>query len=103
VQDLSKTAAGRKAYLAPSSMNAGNTTADDQQLAMTAPGSTSVLPVPDRMDVLPMPKWTNDGQIPVSYPGNRQRVTADKGGDGSAKWDSMHDVPAESLWKETSG
>jgi hypothetical protein len=55
------------------------------------------------MDVLPMPKWTNDGQIPVSYPGNRQRVTADKGGDGSAKWDSMHDVPAESLWKETGG
>jgi hypothetical protein len=80
-------------------MNAGNTTADDQQLAMTAPGSMSVLPVPDRMDVLPMPKWTNDGQIPVSYPGNRQRVTAEHASDGSARWQDVHEAEDESPWK----
>jgi hypothetical protein len=42
--------------LVVSSMNAGNTTADDRQHSMSAPGSPSVLPVPDRMDNLPLPQ-----------------------------------------------
>ncbi|MGH3302534.1 MAG: hypothetical protein ACRDOK_12780 [Streptosporangiaceae bacterium] len=42
--------------LVPSSMNAGNTTSDDPQLAMTAPGTRSVLPVPEQTDVLPQPE-----------------------------------------------
>ncbi len=42
--------------LVVSSQNAGNTTAaDNHVLAMTAPGSPSVLPVPENPDVLPQP------------------------------------------------
>lgn len=37
-------------------MSAGNTVADDPALTMTAPGSQSVLPVPDAMDRLPQPE-----------------------------------------------
>lgn len=53
--------------LVPSSMNPGNTTYDEPQLAMTAPGSQSVLPrlKPNKMDVLPMPQ-ASDGETPVS-------------------------------------
>ncbi len=91
------------AYLVNSSMNAGNTTADDPQLAMTAPGSTSILPVPERMDVLPMPQWSAGAQIPVSHPGQQQRVDVQSARDGSMPWKNAHDIPGDgSRWKETS-
>lgn len=83
--------------LSPSSMNAGNTTADSAKLVMTAPGSTSVLPVPDRMDVLPMPQWSDGGQIPVSHPGNREKVTADTSAHGGGRFDDVDE--AAGLWK----
>jgi hypothetical protein len=49
MRDLSRL----QAALSPSSMNAGNTTSDDAKITQTAPGSTSVLPVPEPLDVLP--------------------------------------------------
>lgn len=91
------------AALSPSSMNAGNTTADDPKLSMTAPGSTSILPVPERMDVLPMPQFTNGTAIPVSHPGTRDRVTVVGGRDGAGPgWKDAHDIPSGGPWKETS-
>ena len=53
------------AILVPSSMAAGNTTSDDPQLAMTAPGSHPVNPGPDTKDHLPLPE-TSDAQIALS-------------------------------------
>lgn len=41
--------------LTPSSMQAGNTTADNHTSTMTGRGSQSSLPVPDRQDLIPMP------------------------------------------------
>jgi hypothetical protein len=52
VDDLSR----YPASLAPSSMSPGNTISDDASLAMTAPGSDSINPIPDRLDDLPQPK-----------------------------------------------
>jgi hypothetical protein len=52
MQDLSAMVSG----LSISSQQAGNTTADDAALAGTAKGSQSVLPVADRLDVLPQPE-----------------------------------------------
>lgn len=90
-------------YLSPSSMNAGNTTAGNAELTMTAPGSLSVLPVPDRMDVLPQPRFTNDSPIPVSHPGVRDKVTPVGGRDGAGPgWKDAHDIPKGSMWKEMS-
>jgi hypothetical protein len=91
------------AALSPSSMQGGNTTADDAALVMSAPGSQSVLPVPDRMDVLPMPKFTNDTAIPVSHPGQREKVAVQSARDGSIPWKDAHDIPSPGGgWKETS-
>lgn len=103
MQDLTHDAqTGAKAYLVPSSMQAGNTTSNAPELAMTAPGSPSVLPVPETPDRLPMPENTG-AQIPVSFPGNREKIAVqDAGRDGSVPWTNMHDVPAASRWKETS-
>lgn len=89
---------GKKAYLVPSSMQAGNTTYGDPGLAMTAPGSLSVLPVPEKPDVLPMPRFSEDGQIPVSHPGNRDKVKTSNGPEGGGRWSDAH--PNASLWKE---
>lgn len=55
------------ASLVPSSMNAGNTVADEPALAMTAPGLPSVLAVPETTDRLPMPVLPTD-RIPVNFP-----------------------------------
>jgi hypothetical protein len=53
-------------------MSAGNTVASDPGLAMTAPGSPSVLPVADVLDRLPLP--VNSGpEIPVSTEQGRTR------------------------------
>lgn len=52
----SKDLSDRVPGLSISSMSAGNTVADDPGLSMTAPGTPSVLPVPDAMDRLPMPE-----------------------------------------------
>ncbi len=87
------------ANLVPSSMQAGNTTAGDPQLAMTAPGSESVLPVPEKMDVLPMPKFTNGTAIPVSHPGSREKVTA-----ASSRWGGATFSPittGDGHWEQT--
>lgn len=51
--------------LVPSSMNGGNTVADDPGLSMTAPGSPSISPVPDVLDRLPLPVPSGP-QVPVS-------------------------------------
>lgn len=103
MQDLTRdSATGAKAYLVPSSMQGGNTVAGDPSLAMTAPGSASVLPVPDKLDNLPLPEYTPGPQIPVSFPGKQPRAQVQSAGMGNADWDDMHDVPAASRWKETS-
>lgn len=90
------------AYLSPSSMQAGNTVAGDPQLAMTAPGSLSVLPVVDKMDVLPQPRFTNDTAIPVSHPGSREKVTVQGSSNGGGRFTDAHDIPNASRWAETS-
>ena len=56
---------GGKAHLVNSSMNAGNTTSDNPGLSMTAPGSASVLPVPDVTDHLPLPEATPGAASPA--------------------------------------
>jgi hypothetical protein len=102
VQDLSRDAqTGAKAYLVPSSMQGGNTVSDDPTLSMTAPGSVSILPVPDKTDHLPLPEWSGD-KIPVSFPGDRDRVTVESASSGGGRWQDAHDIPAASRWKETS-
>jgi hypothetical protein len=83
--------------LVPSSMNAGNTTADDRKWSMSAPGSPSVLPVADKMDNLPLPEFTGS-QIPVSHPGQRDRVQAQGGSNGGGRFETPG--PASGAWKE---
>jgi hypothetical protein len=56
-----------RAVLVPSSQSPGNTISDGSAWAMTAPGSPSINPLPDRRDQLPQPVLP-DGQIPVNYP-----------------------------------
>lgn len=92
------------AYLSPSSMQAGNTTAANPALAMTAPGSESVLPVAERLDVLPQPRWTNATPIPVSHPGMQERAPVQAARDGSGPgWTNAHDIPKTGNgWTETS-
>lgn len=64
MQDLTARYA-KTAVLVPSSMSTGNTMADNPELAMTAPGSKTVNPKPDRIDNLPLPQ-ASDGQIALS-------------------------------------
>lgn len=75
--------------LVPSSMHGGNTTADDRQYSMSAPGSDSVLPVPDRMDHLPLPNFTNGTAIPVGHPGQQQHVSTAHPDDGAERWSEV--------------
>lgn len=86
------------AHLVPSSMSAGNTVADDPSLAMTAPGSPGVMPMPDVMDNLPLPR-TSGGEIPVGHPGQYSRVTDESGRPGSVPWRSPGGSSGH--WKET--
>lgn len=104
MQNLSEQLAS-KAILVPSSMNAGNTTASNPELAMTAPGSESVLPVQERLDVLPQPRFSNGTPIPVSYPGVRQKVAVHAGPDGAIGWTDAHDIPKDRShpWTELTG
>ena len=88
-----------KAVLVPSSMNPGNTTYDDPSLAMTAPGSQSILPYAEKKhtDVLPLPV-ASDGQIPLSNsPDNIKPPPSHPGG-------GKFDLPAwTGSWKPTEG
>lgn len=69
--------------LVPSSMSAGNTVSDDPALAMTAPGSPSVLPVPESTDRLPQPS-------PVAKP--RTTVVGGGGSSGPGSvWEGFSD------------
>lgn len=87
------------AVMVPSSMNPGNTTYDDPSLAMTAPGSQSILPAPEKkhIDVLPLP-IASDGQIPLSNsPDNIRPLPAHPGG-------GTFDLPSwTGSWKPTEG
>jgi hypothetical protein len=83
--------------LVPSSMGAGNTTADDRKWSMSAPGSPSVLPVPDRMDNLPLPEFTDGGQVPVGHPGQQQHVSVSHGDNGSGNFQV---ITIGGEWKE---
>jgi hypothetical protein len=67
------------ASLVPSSMSGGNTLDDSHKFTMTGPGSPSVNPIPDKLDVLPLPQWTNDTPIPVSNMAKSGRVPAPQG------------------------
>lgn len=104
MKDLSEELAS-KAPLVPSSMNAGNTTAANPEIAQTAPGSESILPVQERLDVLPMPRFTNGSPIPVSFPGVRARVAHPAGPDGAAGWTDAHNIPKDTShpWRELPG
>lgn len=84
------------ANLVPSSMGAGNTTADDRKWSMSAPGSPSILPVPDRMDNLPLPQIP-DSQIPVVHPGQQEHVQAPNARWGGASFTS---IDIGGAWKE---
>jgi hypothetical protein len=103
MQDLTRDGStGAKAVLVPSSMSGGNTVYDDPQLAMTAPGSPGVNNYAEvNADVLPQPQLPGD-QIPVSHPGNRDRVTVKSGAQGGGGYEDAHAVPSSALWKEMS-
>jgi hypothetical protein len=81
------------------SMNAGNTTASNPDLAMTAPGSESVLPVSERLDVLPQPRFTNPTPIPVSHPGIRDRVRTPARPEPAGAWRDVHDRDDGGGWR----
>jgi hypothetical protein len=89
--------------LVNSSMQGGNTTADAPALAMTAPGSRSVLPVAEVLDILPMPEWSNDTPIPVSNMARSGRVPA-PAGPGNGPGPVLHTpitVPSPPAGKDT--
>jgi hypothetical protein len=83
--------------LVPSSMGAGNTTADDRKWSMSAPGSAGIIPVPDRMDNLPLPEFTNSTQFPVVHPGEQQHVPVSHGNDGGGNFQA---ITIGGEWKE---
>jgi hypothetical protein len=56
------------AHLSVSSMSAGNTVASDPSLARTAPGSPSILPVPEATDNLPLPQFSAGPKIELNDP-----------------------------------
>lgn len=86
------------ANLVPSSMSGGNTVSDDPGLSMTAPGSPGVMPMPDAMDNLPLPRSSGD-EIPVSHPGTHERVTAESSRPGMVPWRSAGG--SSGRWQET--
>jgi len=85
-------------HLVPSSMSAGNTTADDHKWSMSAPGSQSVLPVADTLDHLPLPEFSGS-QIPVGHPGQQQHVDSSGGHPGGGSYDRPG--TSSGKWKET--
>lgn len=99
---------GRKAYLVPSSMSAGNTVKNPATagIEMTAPGSVSVLtpqsPTTDK--VIEIPERT-DEKIPLPFAGTHgdagKPQPPDPGRDGAANWTDMHQVPEASRWRQT--
>lgn len=93
------------ARLVPSSMSAGNTQADpgSYKLAMTAPGSPSILPPSPTTDNLLDLGASNSDPIPVSHPGMQERVQVQSARAGSIPWRDAHDIPGDGQgWKETS-
>jgi hypothetical protein len=82
--------------LVPSSMHGGNTTADDRKFSMSAPGSQSVLPVPPRLDNLPLPEYSGS-QIPVGHPGRQQSASAAHPADGGGRW--VEEESTAGKWK----
>jgi hypothetical protein len=83
--------------LAPSSMGAGNTTADDRKWSMSAPGSQSVLPVADKMDHLPLPEFSNSTPLPVVHPGQQEHVRFTHGNRGNGTFET---ISIGGTWKE---
>jgi hypothetical protein len=82
--------------LVPSSMSAGNTVATDPALSMTAPGSPSILPVPDALDRLPLP--VNSGaEIPVST--ERDRTEGNPAPGGMGPWTDITET-GNGGWKQ---
>jgi hypothetical protein len=77
-------------------MQGGNTVSDDPGLSMTAPGSASVLPEIDKLDHLPLPELP-DSQMPVSHPGQRDKVTAPGGSRGGGSFET---ITIAGAWKE---
>lgn len=74
--------------LVPSSMSGGNTVQDDgPEHALTAPGSRSILPVPDAVDYLPLPVADV----------HRRTVLTDAGGG------KPDDVPGSGGWRLAGG
>jgi hypothetical protein len=86
--------------LVPSSMHGGNTTADDRRYSLSAPGSPSVLAVPDVLDNLPLPQPTGP-QLPVGHPGQQESVRVQAADDGGGRWTPADNIPAASYWTET--
>jgi hypothetical protein len=85
-------------------MQAGNTVADDPKLAMTAPGSQSVLPVVDTVNVLPMPRWSNEAAgvpdpLPVNYPIQSWEVPPPTDDGFRPSWKGTNESGAG--WKQT--
>jgi hypothetical protein len=85
-------------HLVNSSMSGGNTVHDQPELSMTAPGTAGVNDYADvASDHLPLPDFAGP-QIPVSHPGQRERVKAEGASHGGGRFDVIT-VPG--AWKET--
>lgn len=82
--------------LVPSSMQGGNTVSDSASLSMTAPGSQSVIPVPETLDVLPLPR-PSGAEIPVSN--QRDRVTGNPAPGGTGPWTDITET-GNGGWKQ---
>jgi len=83
--------------LVPSSMNSTNSLADDGHLAMTAPGSASVLhAVQPPSDNLPLPQPSGPA-IPVSN--DHGRVQGNPAPSAGGPWVTFGDDPA-SPWRQ---
>jgi hypothetical protein len=80
------------AGMTPSSMSAGNTLSDSNEPAMSAPGSESVNPLPDRLDNVvdvasaPVDDFAHligDGGERTARP---QQAEVDAAGENAARW-----------------
>ena len=91
------------ASLVPSSQEGGNMIQQNlSEMTMTAPGSEPVAPLPDAVSGSHPEINFSGPEIPVSHPGNRERVTAVSSRPGSSQYTDAHDIPAGGRWKETS-
>jgi hypothetical protein len=103
MQDLTNDAqTGKKAYLVPSSMSEGGEVHfDPGNVQMTAPGSQPVsAPAPQwpgqAPETLPLPVDSlGTDPIPVSFPGDRERVTAQSANAGNGRFGL---TPAGRTW-----